>query len=995
MITSNKFLRLPPISTDRAHYKPRAQRPLHFAYLLLSALFVIAMGALIFATEASRAPALTQIGVGWYFNDGNAGTAFQPTGNDSPIIAASISDTIGFERQLLALINRARAERGLLLLRSNETLTLAARVHAREMARTRKFDVTNEQDQTPRERAQAVGFSNPAVQVELISAGAQKPELVLNAFLNDPNAAQNIFQADVNEIGIGYASARGDPTAHYWTIDFARRSAISFTAVVNGGAESTTDRNVTLNIGGKGWARQMQISNAPDFKNAQWENFTENKKWTLTDNSGPKKVYVKLRGDGSQETLVIAEIALVPLFKGQATGAHVEVSALRAPRPPRLSAPNLPGGPVGAPIADALKPSFYQTSEFMLGKVAVGIIFPQCKGMIDRCTETWNDDAMNQVVQQIQTAMNWWNARTNGRVTFEYDQRRQIATSYEPINRPQSDEGLWIADTLTTMGFGGANYFEQVYAYNNWLRQHQNADWAFTIFVANSLASTTGTFSNGYFAYAYVPGPFLVVTYDNDGYGISKMAAVVAHETGHIFGALDQYTGASVPCTQTSGYLAAQNQNSDLAGCASNVTSIMRGGSAPYINNAIDSYALAQIGARVSLANGIPDPINTTVKVTLNAPQGDGTATISINGLAQDFPFPLSNPDTIDINYIALVQYRVDGGAWQLAQPLQSAAFNQIEQGFSFSVSVNGGTHTIDVMATNRVGNIGTASINVTGAGAAVTATIIPPTATSTRVPSTNTPVLPSATIFVPPTATRVPLTNTPIVPTATFFPTSTPLTPTSTNVAPTFSPTRESATATPTRVTPTATLIAPTIVPTPQPVADRNTIVIAINAGNTALALPSSSYRASTLIAAINAQGGSAYEVNRWTGRTWEAYAPSGGASDYNIEPGSGYMIKARAASIFRVGIDPAQQFKQVQVRKGWDFIGAPLCANGTQSCYTALTLATTINAQGGGVAEIDRWENGGWKAYLIGYSQNDFPIIVGQGYYIRSTKTTNWKPD
>jgi hypothetical protein len=35
----------------------------------------------------------------------------------------------------------------------------------------------------------------------------------------------------------------------------------------------------------------------------------------------------------------------------------------------------------------------------------------------------------------------------------------------------------------------------------------------------------------------------LVVTYDNDGWGIDRMDRVVAHETGHIFGATDEYDG--------------------------------------------------------------------------------------------------------------------------------------------------------------------------------------------------------------------------------------------------------------------------------------------------------------------------------------------------------------------------------------------------------------------------------------------------------------------
>ena len=32
-----------------------------------------------------------------------------------------------------------------------------------------------------------------------------------------------------------------------------------------------------------------------------------------------------------------------------------------------------------------------------------------------------------------------------------------------------------------------------------------------------------------------------MLTYDNDGYGFANFDAVLAHEMGHVFGALDEY----------------------------------------------------------------------------------------------------------------------------------------------------------------------------------------------------------------------------------------------------------------------------------------------------------------------------------------------------------------------------------------------------------------------------------------------------------------------
>ena len=36
-------------------------------------------------------------------------------------------------------------------------------------------------------------------------------------------------------------------------------------------------------------------------------------------------------------------------------------------------------------------------------------------------------------------------------------------------------------------------------------------------------------------------GPYCMLTYDNDGYRFANFDAVLAHEMGHVFGALDEY----------------------------------------------------------------------------------------------------------------------------------------------------------------------------------------------------------------------------------------------------------------------------------------------------------------------------------------------------------------------------------------------------------------------------------------------------------------------
>ncbi|KKU94948.1 MAG: hypothetical protein UY27_C0029G0006, partial [Candidatus Gottesmanbacteria bacterium GW2011_GWA1_48_13] len=448
-------------------------------------------------------------------------------------------------------------------------------------------------------------------------------------------------------------------------------------------------------------------------------------------------------------TVIDNQMAVVSSSLGQAkegafTSPRFSLSDLE--NTPTIAALNSPRNILAATAS--IVPSYYQTSEFMLGTVAVGLVMPQCNGQVDKCAETWSAARMDNVYNQVRQGLDWWVAKTGGKVNFIIDQYRQIPTSYEPVNRPMTDQALWISEVTSSLGYPGATLWQQVYAFNNALRQKHKSDWATTIFVVDSNNNSQGAFSNGYFAYAYVPGPFMVMTYDNNGYGINNMAAVAAHETGHLFGALDQYPGAGVACTQTSGYLALQTQNSQQ-NCLSNVGSIMRGGLPPYTNNLLDQYAAGQLGLRIS-SNALPDPINTKPKVVIDPLPSPLPSNLVVTGTAEDQPFTAPSGNSITINNITQVQYRLDGGSWQTASTGGDGIFNQVTEKFTFSPWLSSGTHLIEIQATNRVNNLSDLSSLTVTIGGNITPSPSPittPTPTATPIPTptiTPTPLLPS-----------------------------------------------------------------------------------------------------------------------------------------------------------------------------------------------------------------------------------------------------------
>ncbi len=369
----------------------------------------------------------------------------------------------------------------------------------------------------------------------------------------------------------------------------------------------------------------------------------------------------------------------------------------------------------------------HDVSEYMIGSVVVNIIFPESTGS----GENWTDGRKNDAVARIHVAMDWWAARQpNAQLSFAYNVRTE-STAYEPITCNSDStslpatpctEGDWVGDIMTNMGYSGADYFEQIYAYNNAMRTASGADWSFTIFIADSQADADGMFPDGFFAYTYMGGPFMVLTYDNGSYGVSGMSAVAAHETGHVFYALDEYTESGCTTSGRGGYLNAANLNCQNGGTSDNC--IMRGQLEPFNTPAICASTRLMLGWRDTDVNGILDivdlPPTTTLTPYAPDPSSDNTPTYS--GVASSIlAYHNSNtyeepamrayystpPPIVDISVlkIAGAEYKVDAGAWQQASA-QSAPFDQTVENFTFTpAAISNAAHTILARAKDNFGN--------------------------------------------------------------------------------------------------------------------------------------------------------------------------------------------------------------------------------------------------------------------------------------------------
>jgi hypothetical protein len=364
-----------------------------------------------------------------------------------------------------------------------------------------------------------------------------------------------------------------------------------------------------------------------------------------------------------------------------------------------LHAQDLPNN-LSKNVVTPSSPGYYETSGYLIGNVAVGMIFLESNGTIDPSTEDWTQEEESQVVSEIQVAFDWWrNQNPSASVSFAQTINYRIPTSYEPINRPSADDKLWISEAMKYLGYLGNNYLTQTRNYINGLRNNARTDWAFAMFIVDSSNDADGMFADKqYSAYAQLGGPYVVMTYTNDGWGVENLDRSGAHEIDHMFYATDEYDGT----TEYSGYL--------------NVPDVEGSGALMDKNEWwLSTGTKGQIGWRDSDGDGLQDIIDTFPDTVLTPYSSDPTdkSVLTYTGTVREIPYPNNNPQVlasqrrdITINKITRVEIRIDKGPWQDASA-DDGAFDEAEENFSFTTPpLSIGNHTIEARGTNSVGNI-------------------------------------------------------------------------------------------------------------------------------------------------------------------------------------------------------------------------------------------------------------------------------------------------
>ncbi|MFN8179857.1 MAG: hypothetical protein U0167_18140 [bacterium] len=354
-------------------------------------------------------------------------------------------------------------------------------------------------------------------------------------------------------------------------------------------------------------------------------------------------------------------------------------------------------------------PAAYGRTGFVEGRSVVSVIYPESEGS----DANWMQQDLDATFASVVRACNWWSLKSSHRGSFIVVDQGLAYTSSEPGINPRADTELdYIEDCVAYLGYPDPCGYVGLDALNEAVRARYEGNWSFSIFVLNA----NGFQGGSPLAYAYLGGPHLVCTRGNGALGPLQLARVIAHEMGHIYQALDEYSTACGGCGAVAGYLDVPNNN--CVSCNLQVgRCVMRGGSeysadeAQQMETAINpcTFTQGQVGLWDTDHDGLPDVQSTYPDTRIDTVFADTLETslnLPVEGEAWDVPYPAppryTNPQTINI--VGAVEYAVDGSPWHAAAAADGL-FTSRREGFTLRLpELGGGTHRLRARGVNSVG---------------------------------------------------------------------------------------------------------------------------------------------------------------------------------------------------------------------------------------------------------------------------------------------------
>jgi len=377
------------------------------------------------------------------------------------------------------------------------------------------------------------------------------------------------------------------------------------------------------------------------------------------------------------------------------------------------------GSPLAAQTAASGAPfgaTELNTSEFLAGSISVNVILVESDGTLEIQSENWSEARETEVVSKVAAGLEWVRLQEpQAEIRFVYhvyagrtDPRAR--TGYEPIRHVADPNGatgedLWVKDVLGRFGYASGDRFARSRAFASDTRAADGTDWAVNVFVVDSLVDTDGKFADGRFAYTWIGGPHVVMTYDNQTWGISRMDMVLRHEFLHAFYSFDEYAVSFCTCTEHRGYLDGANANCVNCNPVAGACVMIANG------DAMCSATRRQIGWSDLDGDGMIDVLGEDPDTFLDplppavcaAPVVSGVA--SVVAATNRNNFTATPHASISLNRLLGVEVRADDAPWSMAQA-EGGSWGEPQARFSAAFpGLTPGVHRLEARAVDDHGN--------------------------------------------------------------------------------------------------------------------------------------------------------------------------------------------------------------------------------------------------------------------------------------------------
>jgi hypothetical protein len=230
------------------------------------------------------------------------------------------------------------------------------------------------------------------------------------------------------------------------------------------------------------------------------------------------------------------------------TGGTIPGPAAVAPsRPLRADARRPP--PVDGDAPGRGQEGLLGTSDQMTGTVVTALFLTESNGTLDPDLYSWTSADSASEVSGVLAALSWWSSKapSHGQsVTFTLvtygPHTSTCQTRYEPILHTSQEVSLWVNEIMSHLGYTSGSDITRVRNYDTALRTQYGTNWAYSIFAQYNPSPAADSYTDGVSAWAWLGGPYLQTLFRSY---TTPVQNVTAHESGHIFGACDEYAG---PC---------------------------------------------------------------------------------------------------------------------------------------------------------------------------------------------------------------------------------------------------------------------------------------------------------------------------------------------------------------------------------------------------------------------------------------------------------------